>query len=1284
MTNEEKPILLPLHPKELSDEELSVYEAEFEKVLSDPFCRNIALSGPYGAGKSSVMEKVKGMQKKLGKKWITISLATFGETSREQNSKSEETSSGQNSGNKETNIEQSSKSEETSSEQNSKSALSQNAVEAEILRQMVHKIGTSMAPKSRFRKLNDRNPAADALMAALVLAFALLTAYLANAYSRLFSLQLSYIEGLAFLAWLVIAGAGIYRLIRTSVISKMVRRVKIFEAEFEITPSDSKSPYERYADEIMYLLNASKVDAVVFEDLDRFDSMAIFEKMRSLNSLANDSRFSDAEKKWTEKGRQKAEKPLRFFFLVRDSLFKNPHDRTKFFDYVIPVVPYIDPNSALDIFRSALDGVGITVDEGFLHQLSSYIDDPRIIHDIADEAYHYKKALFETRSFTDGDPERLIALLAYKALFPKDFELLQSGRGYLHEVLNGKQRLIARLTEDGETEYAELQNELEDTKRQLKVSEDELICMFGALGLTNIAQYLRGFNNSGNFDPHSFLEAVRKDPWASQRFEELLQQLKSNEQYQTRLLEVRNDAGSRSNAIRARQKELRDKSETLQPMTIKQLIDELPDANDLFNFSSSDIGREKDFEELSMNTVLESPFFPMLRFLVSSGYIDESYRRYISNFYSDTLCAEDDDFLSAIKQAKPIDFLYRPKNPSAIVRCMSRGEFSRIGIRNPWLVSALLSSKDDQKIKEFMSSVKRSGSVRYLAEFIASEQFTPEIFVWIPDYFNSTVAQLLGDEGISANDKRCFCKRCLVNEDGLLLLETENDVFTDYIDLDSRFLEEDPCFDDAEIEKGLRRVGYCAKAIDFQNASSALLNFVYDNHLFMPAPQIVDSYLNLKFGISGSMNLGTLITEVLKLPDCPIKDVVSENMEYFVSRVTRESKVPLEEAPESAVSVLNEKSIQAETAKAFIAALVGVEIEDIDQVDSADYKNSLLAAQLVKCSADNVISFYRRAENSITDDLARLIEAKGAPEDLNAAKCEEAEVDAADIVGKIIKCKEISVENKKIILAGCGFKFPSFDIDELDIETVKAMLETKTIEMNCDMLEKFRACRPDLELDYILSDLDGFLALIDIDSSDGPEWEIEKDEVTNLLESNIDTSKKLAALSCFEGTIRLDKSYEAEVNTEIVAEHFDSSDVTSLPSYYEGATEEFRSQIARAFAMHDEKVITDEVDFGLNLLCDSLKYLKGDHGRSLRLLVWYFEKHENEIGRDDAKECFETAELEDYAKLIDGSASMIPESNIDDKMLLILGHLGMCGTISPEVNTEGLRKVYPKGYKRAK
>lgn len=53
MTNEEKPILLPLHPKELSDEEFSAYEAEFEKILSDPFRGAPLLGRLFGTKPSS-------------------------------------------------------------------------------------------------------------------------------------------------------------------------------------------------------------------------------------------------------------------------------------------------------------------------------------------------------------------------------------------------------------------------------------------------------------------------------------------------------------------------------------------------------------------------------------------------------------------------------------------------------------------------------------------------------------------------------------------------------------------------------------------------------------------------------------------------------------------------------------------------------------------------------------------------------------------------------------------------------------------------------------------------------------------------------------------------------------------------------------------------------------------------------------------------------------------------------------------------------------------------------
>lgn len=596
MENRKDIALLPFHPKTLSDEEFSAYEAEFKKALSDPLYKNIALPGPYGADKSSVMEKVKREQQEYGKKWITISLSTF---------------DGKN------------------DERTCKNDSIQNALEAEILRQMAHKIGESisMVPESNIQyEVFSCKSYIDVVITVLILVFIILTAYLAKTSSDLFSSHLSLVEVLASIAWLLITGTGLYHLVHTNVISKTVKRVKILEMELETTPPDSTSLDKRHVDEIASLLNASKIDAVIFEDLDRFDSTAILEKMRRLNSLANDSRLRGREKR----GKRAAKPPLKFFFLVRDGVFENPDDRTKFFDYIIPIIPYINANSALDIFRNALKGVGISVNEGFLYQLSSYINDPRIIHDIANETYHYKNVLFKKRPLTKENSEHLVALLAYKALFPKDFALLQNERGYLYEVLNGKRRLITKLKKNNESERNTLQYALEKINFQLAVSEYKLLCIFDEDEMRDIAQQIGLHGNTENFRLDSFLNAVRKNKQASQKFNNLKHRLSKNKQYQKQFSQIEDDANSQKKIIQSRLKALNNKDETWEAMTIKQLIGELPDANVLFEFTGEDIARKQDFEELSMDAVLNSPSFPMIRFLVSSGYIDESYRRYIS------------------------------------------------------------------------------------------------------------------------------------------------------------------------------------------------------------------------------------------------------------------------------------------------------------------------------------------------------------------------------------------------------------------------------------------------------------------------------------------------------------------------------------------------------------------------------------------------------------------------------------------------------------------------------
>lgn len=93
--------------------------------------------------------------------------------------------------------------------------------------------------------------------------------------------------------------------------------------------------------EVLYLFENVDAEVIVFEDMDRFDATGIFERLREINTLANAQRL-------------KERKPiLRFFYLLRDDIFV-PKDRTKFFDFIVPVIPVIDSSNSYDQFIAHL------------------------------------------------------------------------------------------------------------------------------------------------------------------------------------------------------------------------------------------------------------------------------------------------------------------------------------------------------------------------------------------------------------------------------------------------------------------------------------------------------------------------------------------------------------------------------------------------------------------------------------------------------------------------------------------------------------------------------------------------------------------------------------------------------------------------------------------------------------------------------------------------------------------------------------------------------------------
>lgn len=386
--------LIPLHPEPLGDDEFAKYERAMRTVFSDQKILNIAVSGPYGAGKSSVVARIR--EERSDDTWVTVSLAQF------------------------------------KGFDDDGKAMPSSSVEAEIINQMVHRVDLTCSPKSRFKKIGDRKRLTDIAVSAALVCFALLTVSLwpldiGGAIESRDAMRL-----LAFALWATLAVSGVYKVLRSGAVPKAVKRLKFLDAEVEFAAGDLASPFDRCLADVIYLLNSVEVDVVVFEDLDRHGALPVFVKLRELNFLANDARPT-------------GKRPLRFFYLVKDSLFDEPRDRTKFFDFVIPVIPFVDPSNALDIFMRDFEEVGLAPDKGFLYQLSSFIDDPRLLREVVDESAHYARALFAEGKMRDGDCERVVAMMAYKSLFPFDYECLQVKRGYVFNVFGRKAALEGKL-----------------------------------------------------------------------------------------------------------------------------------------------------------------------------------------------------------------------------------------------------------------------------------------------------------------------------------------------------------------------------------------------------------------------------------------------------------------------------------------------------------------------------------------------------------------------------------------------------------------------------------------------------------------------------------------------------------------------------------------------------------------------------------------------------------------------------------------------------------------------
>ncbi|MDV7758689.1 YobI family P-loop NTPase [Liquorilactobacillus mali] len=424
------------------------YKLILNNALSDDeenAVNNIAISGKYGSGKSSIIDTY-FLHKN---NYLKVSFATFKKNQDKNQDKIQD--KGQDI-----------------------------KISANIINQIIYQVDAKNIPLTRFKI---KRPISKFSKITYIVELILILSLWVNLRSSI-PLEVS--------SWIYesfhIGRVGLIGVLGAIILWNLFSRVELSKfklsfknVETEIDASNDNL-FEKYIDEIIYLFEKSGKNTLIIEDLDRFNDLSIFEKLRELNIKLN---YKNKKKHW------------RFIYLIKDDLFSDPNDRVKFFDMIIPIVPYITTNNSFNKLKELFP----ENNPRLLNILSLYVYDYRLLLNISNEY----KTFSSISSVLENQKEKdqLLALVTYKNLFPNMFDDLQNGKGELARIVQNHKNNIKKQIEKIDRQINELK-----IRRDSIIANNEVDYFYLWAGKNDLVYYVNNYTPSRSIISISDAESI--------------------------------------------------------------------------------------------------------------------------------------------------------------------------------------------------------------------------------------------------------------------------------------------------------------------------------------------------------------------------------------------------------------------------------------------------------------------------------------------------------------------------------------------------------------------------------------------------------------------------------------------------------------------------------------------------------------------------------------------------------------------------------------------------------
>ena len=859
-----------------------------------------------------------------------------------------------------------------------------------------------------------------------------------------------------------------------------------------------------------------------------------------------------------------------------------------------------------------------------------------MIKNVANEFRIYFVALGQRNKL---NPNKMLSMIVYKNLFPKDFVDLQKQQGYVHFLLSkeAKNRLGEQQMQVLNDERGECENALSDIGEVFAKNKKELA--WGILGTNyKTSTYYR---DEIEVDKDTDLTTLEKHIHNERKIPNQIAK-----EYEKRKKSLEKKFDGKKLIYEEKLRETKHNLDVIHQSSFSELA--LLTSHEILNQVFLQNELDNNGNEISYDAVRQNEYFKLLKYLLINGYVDETYAEYTTFFYGESLSEMDQDYLMNLHENGSPKWELKLNNIQLVLENVSEVELSRNGVLNQSFLLYLLSHSEDEEISHKLKKVVcnfQGDAFSYAIRFIREDKKVDEFATYLFRTCPSSWGRIYTESDLPADTIEALAYDALLSlseEELTMLNQRSANSLAQYISDNPDFLQRAQIFDDGKRGKlilPMKVLKVQFSDIHAAGVSKPLLQDVFYSGLYA----LTGSTLRVFFtDVSGATEEDTVtkpLTLLWKLSDdddirknfeshfCQFVNAALENLEGYPSKY-----VYFKDESDMAAALINWKGCGDEAAMNYLSRLMPETVVSFSEIEEYDDWKILVAHDLVKHTDQNLYEYIN--QYGVDDTLIERLNSSYAKSPMVCTSLGENE--RMVIQNAIIP--EYTIDTNVYISILDALDYPiteqrGLDAESFPEEKLRQLIQERRLAMNPNLFNFFQKRHPQLLTSYVKNDKNAFEQLME----EGKISLTSSDIGLFLQDSSFTAEEKELYLEHTEGPVALlpYQDLSEKMQCIIVDYHLDEAEIPKIIEQYESLLPKVRKALLRSINQHIEFFVGINMDDNDVLLRDIMQTSYIDKKNKVRILIGAILT----LDMEKAKDMLSAIDVETYGKILKSGAT---------------------------------------------